>query len=134
MVPITTDTKQLESEIFDLINEERHKHGLPKLNVDSKLELIAKEWSNELAENRKLTHGDFSQRIGSIGYSYYSRGEIIALHDSWSFNLAQDFVDMWIKSPKHYEIMMTASHGFMGVGVSKNILGVFYGVVDFRFN
>jgi uncharacterized protein YkwD len=33
-------------------------------------------------------------------------------------------VDMWLNSPEHYEIMITNSNGFMGVGVSKGIAGI----------
>ncbi len=79
-----------------------------------------------------LYNGDFGQRIASIGYSYYSCGEIIAEQNGWSLSLARDFVDGWIDSPEHYDIMMTASYGYMGVGVSKDG-NVFYAVVDFRF-
>lgn len=38
-----------------------------------------------------------------------------------SFNLAQSFVDAWIDSSSHYQIMMTDSHGYMGVGVARNL-------------
>lgn len=132
VLPMVVSTSQFEQDVFSLINKERSKQGLPELGIDANLELIAKNWSSKLAKNRELIHGNFEQRIASIGYSHYSCGEIIALVPLGSFNLAQDFVDSWIDSPSHYEIMMTASHGYMGVGVSRN-LGAFYAVVDFRF-
>lgn len=131
-LPKTVDITQVESEIFELINEERYEHGLPKLNVDSNLKTIAKGWSDNLIEIGELTHGNFEQRIASINYQYYLCGEIIAYQKGWSLFLAQDFVDGWINSPKHYEIMMTNSDGYMGIGVS-NDGSVFYAVVDFRF-
>jgi uncharacterized protein YkwD len=52
-------TTQLEDDVFRLINKERNKHGLPELDIDTYLELIAKDWSSELAETRTLTHGNF---------------------------------------------------------------------------
>ncbi len=41
----------VETEIFTLINQERVDRGLPKLNGDTKLEGIAKEWSDELIQS-----------------------------------------------------------------------------------
>jgi uncharacterized protein YkwD len=84
----------------------------------------------------------FEGRIASIGYSYYSCGEIIGSFQSGSVNgipdtrsasdLAKEFVNMWLNSPPHREIMLTALNGYMGVGLSKSG-SAFYGVVDFRF-
>ena len=132
ILPTTIDTAQVESEIFELINEERCDHGLPKLNIDTNLKTIAKGWCDNLIEIGELTHGNFEQRIASIDYQYYLCGEIIAYQNGWSLSLAQDFVDGWINSPEHYDIMMIESNGYMGVGVSKDG-SAFYAVVDFRF-
>lgn len=131
-LPATVDTEQVETEIFNILNQERADRGLPELNGDNNLEGIAKGWSDDLIEIGELTHGNFEHRIASIGYSYYLCGEIIAEQNGWSLSLSQDFVNGWIDSPEHYDIMMTASHGYMGVGVSKDG-SVFYAVVDFRF-
>jgi uncharacterized protein YkwD len=131
-LPATVNTRQVETDIFRTINRERANEGLPELDVDVNLESIAGDWSKELIAIGILTHGNFEQRIASIGYSYYSCGEIIAEQNGWSWTLARDFVDSWINSPPHYEIMMTNSHGYIGVGVSKDG-NTFYAVVDFRF-
>jgi hypothetical protein len=92
----------------------------------------------------ELTHGDFDSRMRSIGLpeNEYSCGEIIASFQSGSVNgipesgsssdLSKEFVDMWLNSPPHREIMLTASNGYMGVGLSRNG-STFYGVVDFKF-
>jgi len=131
-LPPVAPTSQFEHDVFRLINNERQKQGIPALRIDANLELIAKSWSNELAEKRQLTHGNFEQRIASIGYSQYFCGEIIAVVTIGSVNVAQEFVDGWIHSPGHYQIMMTAAQGYMGVGIARNV-GGFYAVVDFRF-
>jgi len=132
VMPVTVDTEQVEIEIFKMINKERADQGLPELNVDNNLESIAKEWSDELIQIGELTHGNFSQRIASIDYSDYSYGEIIAEQNGWTLSFARDFIDGWIDSPGHYDIMMTESHGYMGIGVSKDG-SMFFAVVDFRF-
>ncbi|WGM89560.1 MAG: CAP domain-containing protein [Candidatus Bathyarchaeum tardum] len=132
-MPTTVNVDQVENQIFDLINSERNDRGLPELATDSNLELIANQWSDDLIDLGKLSHGDFSGRVAQIGYSYYQCGEIIAWQQGWTWNIAQDFVDGWINSAGHYEIMMTSATGYMGVGVSKEGAD-FYAVVDFRFN
>jgi uncharacterized protein YkwD len=132
IMPHFVDTTQVETDIFKLINIERANRGLPTLLEDEALTTIALEWSKHLAEIGNLTHGDFESRVAQIGYSEYSCGEIIAMYGGWAPNLGKEFVDIWLHSIGHYEIMMTASNGYMGVGVSKGSQG-FFAVVDFRF-
>ncbi|MCW4046112.1 MAG: CAP domain-containing protein [Candidatus Bathyarchaeota archaeon] len=142
LITSSISISQTEDEIFKGINEQRASMGLPILGNNSALVSISNSWSNQLATMGTLTHGDFEGRIASIGYSYYSCGEIIGSFTSGSINgvpttdspseLAREFVDMWLNSPPHREIMLTASSGFMGVGLSRNG-STFYAVVDFRF-
>ena len=142
LITSSVSISQTKDELFKGINEQRINLGLPILGNDSALVSISNSWSNQLASMGTLTHGDFEGRIASIGYSYYSCGEIIGSFTSGSINgipttdspseLAKEFVVMWLNSPQHREIMLTASSGFMGVGLSKSG-STFYGVVDFRF-
>jgi len=128
-----SETEQTEAYIFQFINEERADRDLPILGTDANLSGISKEWSEYLASINDLTHGDFANRLESIGYSSYSCGEIIAYTGGGTpLEVARKFVDMWLESPPHREIMLTSSNGYMGVGVSKSV-SAFYGVVDFRF-
>jgi len=129
--PILTETGEVEAAIFALINEERASRGLPALLEDDALTSIALEWSAHLAGTDDLTHGDFAGRMARIGYSQYQCGEIIAMYEGWTSNLGRQFVDMWLGSPGHYQTMMIAKSGYMGVGVSEG--QGFFAVVDFRF-
>lgn len=132
IMPHTVDTTQVGTKIFQQINEERTNRGLPVLLNDEALGTIALEWSTYLAETGNLTHGDFGVRIASIGYSQYECGEIIGMYGGWTSTLGRAFVDMWLGSHGHREIMLTPLGGYMGVGVSKGVKG-FFAVVDFRF-
>lgn len=132
IMPHTVDTAEIETEIFQIINEERADRGLPALFNDEALATIALDWSKHLAETGDLTHGDFEVRIASIGYLQYECGEIIGMYGGWSQRLGREFVDMWLESQGHRQIMLTPSGGYMGVGVSKGDEG-FFAVVDFRF-
>jgi uncharacterized protein YkwD len=135
--------EQTEEYIFKYINEERANRYLPVLGNDRNLTVASKDWSEYLISINELTHGDFNGRMRSIGYSYYSCGEIIGSFTSGSINgvssindpseIARQFVNMWLDSPPHREIMLTQSTGFMGVGVS-GFNTAYFGVVDFRFN
>ena len=124
---------EVEMRIFTYINEERASQGLPRLQEDPNLVRIASQWSEHLATTGQVTHGNFEERIASIAYSYYLCGEIIAIYGGYNSDLARQFVDMWMGSTGHYEIMITPRSGYMGVGVSDGVDG-FYAVVDFRFN
>jgi len=132
LAPRHLDTADVDTSVFELINEERARRGLPVLSNDEALASIALEWSEHLAGTGDLTHGDFDERIASIGYSRYHCGEIIAMYNGLTTSLGRQFVDMWLDSPGHYQIMMTPKSGYMGVGVSKGGQG-FFAVVDFRF-
>lgn len=138
----SVDIGQTNDYIFKYINEERANRHLPVLGNDTNLSVVSNQWSEHLSSINELTHGDFQDRMQSIGYSQYSCGEIIGSFSSGSINgiptenspseIAREFVDMWLESPPHCEIMLTSSSGYMGVGVNKN-RSVFYGVVDFKF-
>jgi uncharacterized protein YkwD len=135
---------QTKDDIFQGINQQRASLGLPILGNDSALVTTSNQWSIQLASMDTLTHGDFNGRMNSIGLpdTQYSTGEIIGSFQSGSLNgipdtrsasaLAKEFVDMWLNSPPHREIMLTASSGYMGVGLDRNG-STFYGVVDFKF-
>jgi len=139
----SVDLDQTELCIFRYINEERANRSLPVLANDTNLSTTSISWSNYLASINDLTHGDFETRMQSIGYSHYSCGEIIGSFSSGSVNglptenspseIARQFVNMWLNSLSHREIMLSSYGGCMGVGVSR-FRAVFYGVVDFRFD
>ena len=138
----SVDMRQTRIYIYQYINEERANRHLPTLANDTKLSSVSGQWSSYLASINNLTHGDFQSRMQGIGYSQYSCGEIIGSYVSGSVNglpttnspseIAREFVDMWLNSPPHRQIMLSSSSGYMGIGIDR-FRSVFYGVVDFRF-
>lgn len=141
---LTVNHNQTEQYIFQYINQERADRGLPILKLDTDLNVIAKDWSNSIAETKNIQHGDFETRLQTIGLpnTKYTEGkEIIAsFSNTWvtlpledlSSENAQKFIDLWLNSPSHKEAMLTPSSGYMGIGVTQQNLAV-YGVVDFKF-
>lgn len=132
------NVEYIQDRVFNLINEERLSRNLPELLFDHKLEQIAQAWSEDLTERKRLEHGNFEARVSSIGYGSYQCGEIIAQTELGGIGFFQtpverQFVDGWLESSGHRDIMLTSSSGFLGVGVAKNS-GSIYAVADFRFD
>ena len=135
-IPQNSDD-DIEELIFQLINKDRDSRNLPTLENATDLSTIAQSWSETIAQTRNLTHGNFTSRIQSIGIytPEYQCGEIIESYGSVegsSSELARIFVDGWLGSQGHREIMLTAKSGYMGIGVSR-LGSTLYGVVDFKF-
>lgn len=132
------NTDYIRAQVFDLINEERVSRSLPELSFDQKLTDVAQVWSEDLAERRYLEHGNFEARMSSIGYESHQCGEIIAeipLGGIGFFQtrVEQEFVNGWLESSGHREIMLTPFTGYLGVGCSKNSDSI-YCVADLRFD
>jgi len=128
----------IQDMVFQLINEERLNRNLPALLIDQNLEGIAQSWSEDLAIRNRLEHGNFEARVLSIGYGSYQCGEIIAQRDLSGIGffqtpLEREFVDGWLESSGHRDIMLTTLTGFLGVGIAKNSNSI-YAVADFRFD
>lgn len=132
------DVSYVRGRVFDLINEERLNRSLPLLLADKKLEQVAQVWSEDLANRSVLEHGNFEARMLSIGYGSYQCGEIIEQIDLQGMGFFQSpverqLIDGWLGSEGHKKIMLMASSGYFGVGITKNSASI-YAVVDFRFN
>lgn len=138
MGTIFVNVDYLRNEVFSLINEERLSCNLPELSFDQKLLEVAQAWSEDLARRSILEHGDFAARMSAIGYGSYECGEIIAEIDLlgmgfFETRVERDFVDGWLESSGHREIMLMPFTGYLGVGCSKNSDRI-YCVADFRFD
>lgn len=132
------EVNYVRSRVFDLINEERLNRSLPTLLLDRNLEQVAQAWSEDLANRSLLEHGDFEARMVSIGYGSYQCGEIIAQIDLQGIGffqspLERQFIDGWLGSTGHRNIMLMSSSGYLGIGIAKNS-GKIYAVADFRFD
>lgn len=93
-VPYLSNLEKVRGDIFTLINRERMSRNLPALLRDEALDFMALEWSNFLAKNNIVSHGNFDERISQIGYTNYLCGEIIAKRGGWTTSLATDLIDM----------------------------------------
>ncbi len=138
------DISSLETEIHNLINEERSNYGLRALSFDNKLSDIAREHSRDMAVNNFFEHynlegQDPTDRANSAGYrcykdygSYYTEGiaENIFqnnLYDSVSYGVAivvPYYIHDW---NTQQEIAESTVSGWMGSpGHRQNILDFSY--------
>ncbi|MEM5777693.1 MAG: CAP domain-containing protein [Candidatus Aenigmatarchaeota archaeon] len=134
---------ELEKEVYRLVNLERTKNGLNSLIWDDKIAIIAREHSQDMAENKFFSHYNLrgegpTERGERHGYlcrkdygSYYTYGlaENIAQTPIYSNvvgcgstknlqSLAECIVAGWMSSPSHHENILTNTYTKTGVGIA----------------
>ena len=125
----TLDIQAVEDNVHKLVNEERQKAGLSPLAYDTKLEKIAEEHSEDMANRKYFAHAspegiNFYERYQKEGYNCknQSSGENIA-QNYFSFisppeNVAKLIVDQWMNSPEHRENILQPQYKKEGIGIS----------------
>jgi len=106
-----------ERQLFDLVNREREKAGLPKFEWDDHLADAARAHSKLLAENQDLSHqfeGEppLQQRAGAAGARFSAVAENVA---------AAPAVDVahvsLMKSPGHRANILNAAYNTVGISI-----------------
>ena len=140
------DAASLEQRIHRLINREREKHGLARIDWNEALSRIARGHSRDMAKRDYFSHDspegqDFSARYRQAGFScalrsgmtIYAGGENIFqnnLYDSvttagdrkyydWNTEerIAETTVQGWMASPGHRKNILTPHWRTEGIGV-----------------
>jgi len=109
-----------EKIIFDLINEQRTKAGLPKLSTDATLFKVARLKVQDMVKNSYFSHssptyGSPFQMMKKYGVSYKVAGENIAGNPN-----LQDAVKAWMNSATHKQNILSNSYNYIGIGVEKS--------------
>src|ERR1700675_317987 len=105
----------LEQDVLANVNLLRRQHGLAALRLSSKLAAAARAHSSEMAKRGYFSHdsasgASFDKRISRFytlgGKRYWSVGENLL----WSSPdvSASAALDMWLNSPEHKKILLTA--------------------------
>ena len=105
----------LEQDVLANVNLLRRQHGLSALRLSSKLAAAARAHSSEMAKRGYFSHdsasgASFDKRISRFytlgGNRYWSVGENLL----WSSPdvSASAALDMWLNSPEHKKILLTA--------------------------
>jgi uncharacterized protein YkwD len=119
----TTVLRPLERSILTQVNAVRRQHGLVPLQLSAGLAAAARRHSIEMGSRGYFGHSSadgqaFDRRIAQFypmgGRHYWSVGENL-LWSSAELNAATA-LNLWLNSPKHRKMMLTARWREVGVG------------------
>lgn len=112
-----TNLSVFEQQVIDLTNQERAKHGLNALQVDSELSKVAREKSKDMANNHYFSHnsptyGSPFDMMKQFGITYRTAGENIAMGQ----RTPQEVVQAWMNSEGHRANILNKNFTHIGVG------------------
>ena len=110
-----------ESEVVQLVNEQRVQNGLKPLTENWELSRVARYKSQDMVDNRYFSHtsptyGSPFQMIRAFGLSFRTAGENIA----YGQRTPQAVVNAWMNSSGHRANILNASYTQIGVGYVAN--------------
>ncbi|MBR1735482.1 MAG: hypothetical protein IJ736_00495 [Firmicutes bacterium] len=109
---------ELEKQVFELVNEERAKNGLPELEWSDELADFAREHSEDMVRRNYFGHTDpdgvtFVDRINSAGIRYTHCAENVAAGSE----TAEGVMNQWLGSSGHRANIMSRDVQYLGVGL-----------------
>ncbi|MBQ0138256.1 MAG: hypothetical protein KBT36_03070 [Kurthia sp.] len=115
----STKYKKMEKEIMNLVNIERKKRGLTKLQQSNHLQQITYLRNYDLAKENYFEHtspkyGRWANFLYTSEYDFAYAGENIAA----GFVTAKGFVNAWMNSPTHRANILNPRFKKIAVGVS----------------
>lgn len=110
-----------ETEVIELTNKEREKHGLRPFSHDRALSKVAKEKSVDMRKNNYFDHnspvyGSPFDMMKSFGITYQAAGENIAMGQQ----TPDEVVKAWMNSPGHRANILNEQFTHIGVGFDEN--------------
>ncbi|MDF2854883.1 MAG: hypothetical protein K0Q87_734 [Neobacillus sp.] len=119
-IPNFDATKSIESQVVQLTNQERAKHGLKPLTQDWELSRVARYKSMDMRDKNYFSHdsptyGSPFTMMKNFGISYRAAAENIAAGQT----TAQEVVNAWMNSPGHRANILNGTYTYIGVGYAK---------------
>jgi uncharacterized protein YkwD len=118
-----------ESRIFDLINAERRRQGLPALLYNPQLDRMAKIQAQNMARFQKMAHvipesnlPTLTDRARDSGYPYARLAENVAL----GYPSAETVVEGWMASKGHRANILQRDVEETGIGIARSSAGGLY--------
>lgn len=118
---------EIEQLIFNKVNEERTKAGVPALSYNSTMETYARVKSKDMGVRNYFDHVDpdgemITAQMARDGVSYNAWGENIAYIGGVSdaAALAEQFMTNWMNSDGHRANILSSNFTSIGVGVYKS--------------
>jgi uncharacterized protein YkwD len=112
-------TEEIEKELFELINRERAKRGIPLLQISENLIPLARSHSQDMAARSDLTHISsdgkaYAERLQEVDLFFKGTGENVAFSQSF---LPETIHNSFMKSDRHRENILDPRFDSVGIGV-----------------
>lgn len=121
LVSQSSQIAQMETQVWQRINQERQQRGLQPLRQNAKLNLVARNYSKQMAQQNFFSHNDpqgrgSAQRVEQYGISYNLLGENLFKSIN-APNPVPLSISGWMKSPGHRQNILRSTFTETGVGV-----------------
>ena len=103
------------------INQARVARGLVPLRSDGRLAALAVDRATRLASTGILSHevaGSMPQDLSARGVDWDGYGEVIGYASGGADAAALAIFQMWMASPSHWPLLMSARYNYLGVGLA----------------
>lgn len=120
-IPNLDQTKGVEQQVLDLVNQERAKVGVKPLQMDWELQRVARTKSQDMRNKNYFSHqsptyGSPFDMMKQFGISYRTAGENIAQGQ----RNPQEVMNAWMNSSGHRANILKADFTHIGVGYEAN--------------
>jgi uncharacterized protein YkwD len=118
-----------EARIFDLINAERQRQGLPALVYNARLDRMAKIQAENMAYFQKMAHTIAESELPTLGdrarYVAYPFGRL-AENVAMGYPNAETAVQGWMNSSGHRRNILDSGVEETGIGIARSSAGGLY--------
>ncbi len=125
----------IEQRVFLMVNEVRHRDGLPDLKWDERVAEEARRHSARMAVYWFFSHtdperGNLRRRLAADHIRWRECAENISSENGYA-DPAAEAVKGWLGSPPHRQTMLRGSLTVTGIGVAKRVDGTILITQDF---
>jgi hypothetical protein len=119
-----------ERDVMALVNRARVDAGLVPLRSDYRLWVLADERAAAMASSDVLSHaGGLQATLDGRGIQWFGFGEVIAWTSASPASAAQSLYGLWASSAPHWQLLMSRSFNYLGIGLSYSASGRTYGSI-----
>ncbi len=127
MIPDTKALSSHEQQVFELVNQERARRGLPLLKLNTELSRVARIKSQDMIDKKYFAHnsptyGSPFQMMQKFGLRFSAAGENIA----YGQRTAAEVMQTWMNSAGHRANILSQAYTNIGIGVAKAANGTLY--------